>query len=89
MLDNAKTQMEILNWQVGISVVSKSTRPKLQYSLKHWCLYLVADSIRLLDADWLSPLMCINIGVLFGIIRMVRVRHDILLSAGGIINNIG
>ena len=35
----------------------------------------------------MSPLMCINIGVIFGIIRMVRVRCDLLVSAAGLINN--
>ena len=48
---------------------------------------LVADSIRLLDADLLSPLMCITIGVLFSIIQVVRVWFGILVSAAGFINN--
>ena len=56
-------------------------------SLKLWFFYLVADSIRLLDADLLSPLMCIKIGVLFSIIGVVAVWCDILVSAAGIINN--
>ena len=35
----------------------------------------------------MSPLLCINIGVIVGIIRMVRVRCDVLVSAAGLINN--
>ena len=57
--------------------------------LKHWCFYLVTDSILLLEANWLSPFMCINIGVLFSIIGVVRVGCDIMDSAAGIINNGG
>ena len=56
-------------------------------SLKLWFFYLVADSIRLLDADLLSPLMCIKIGVLFSIIGVMAVWCDILVSAAGFINN--
>ena len=58
-------------------------------SLKQWCFYLVNDSICLLDADWLSPLICINIGVLFSIIQAVKVCCDILFTAAGIIHNGG
>ena len=32
--------------------------------LKHWCFYLVTDSIGLLEDDSLSPLMCIDTAVL-------------------------
>ena len=42
-----------------------------------------------MEADWLSPLMCINIGVLFGIIQVVRVWCDIIVGAADIINNGG
>ena len=54
--------------------------------MKHWCFYLVDDGIGLLEADWLSPLMCINIDVLFGIIGAVRVWCDIMASAASFIN---
>ena len=60
---------------------------KVNKSLKLWFFYLVVDSIRLLDADLLSQLMCIKIGVLFSIIGVVGVRCDILVSAAGFINN--
>ena len=60
---------------------------KVNKSLKLWYFYIVADSIRLLEADLLSPLMCIKIGVLFSIIRVVRVWCGILVSAAGFINN--
>ena len=43
----------------------------------------------MLEADWLSPSMYINIDVLFSIIQAVRVCCDILFSATGIIHNGG
>ena len=60
---------------------------KVNKSLKLWFFYLVADSIRLLDTDLLSLLMCIKIGMLFSIIGVVRVWCDILVSAAGFNNN--
>ena len=57
--------------------------------LKHWCFYLVENSNGLLETDWLTPIMCINIGVLFGIIGVVRVWCDIMVSAADNINNCG
>ena len=42
-------------------------------SLKLWLFCLVVQINRLLEADWLSPLMCIKIDVLFSIIRVVTV----------------
>ena len=41
----------------------------------------------MLDADLLSPLMCITIGMLFSIIRVVRVWCGILVSAAVSIDN--
>ena len=41
------------------------------------------------ETDWLSPLMCINIGVLFGIIQAIRVWCDIMVGAADINNNGG
>ena len=43
----------------------------------------------MLDADWLSPLMCINMGVLFIIIRVVRVWLNIMVGAAGNATNAG
>ena len=40
-----------------------------------------------MEADWLSSLMCINIDVLFGIIAVIRVWFDVMVSAAGF-NNI-
>ena len=41
----------------------------------------------MLEADLLSPLMFIEISVLFSIIRVVRVWCGILISAAGLIDN--
>ena len=41
----------------------------------------------MLEDDLLSPLMYIKIGVLFSIIRLVRVWCGILVSAAGLIDN--
>ena len=41
----------------------------------------------MLETDWSSPLMCINIGVLFGIIQAIRVWCDIMVGAADIIKN--
>ena len=43
----------------------------------------------MLEADTLSPLMCINIDVLFSINQVVRALCDMLVSAAGFINNDG
>ena len=58
-------------------------------SLKHRLFYLVIQTNGLLDNDWLSPFMNINIDVLFSIIRVVGVWCGMLVSAGGFINNGG
>ena len=58
-------------------------------SLKLWLFYLVIQTNRLLDTDCLSPMMCIEIDVLFSIIRVVRMWCGILVSAAGFINNGG
>ena len=39
------------------------------------------------ETDWLSPLMCINIVVLFGIIQAMRVWCDVIVGAADINNN--
>ena len=36
MLDNAKTQIEFLNWHVGISVVIWLDTTKLKLQIKSW-----------------------------------------------------
>ena len=56
-------------------------------NLKRWFFYLVAKSLRLLEADLLSPSMFSKIGVLFSIIRVVRMWCGILVSAAGFTNN--
>ena len=68
-------------------MVSRFDSRNVNKSLKLWFFYLVADSIRLLDADLLSSLMCTKLDVLFSIIRVVGVWCDILVSAAGFINN--
>ena len=57
-------------------------------SLKLVTFYLVVQTNRLLDTDWLSPLMCDDIKMLFSIIRVVRMWCGILVSAAGFINNV-
>ena len=42
-----------------------------------------------MEDDSLSPLMCIDIAVLFGIIGVVRKWCDIVASAAGFISNGG
>ena len=61
----------------------------MQYSLKLWLFHLFVQTNRLLDTDWMSPLMCNEIGMLFSIIRVVRVVCGILVSAAGFIDNGG
>ena len=58
-------------------------------SLKLSLFYLVVQTNRLLDTDWLSPLMCNEIEMLFSIIRVVRMWCGILVSAAGFITNGG
>ena len=58
-------------------------------SLKLWLFYLVVQTNRLLDTDWLSPLMCNEIEMLFILIRVVWMWCGILVSAAGFINNGG
>ena len=70
-------------------MASKLDRPNKHSSLKLWLFYLVVQTNRLLDTDWLSPLMCIDIEMLFSIIRVVRMWCGILVSAAGFINNGG
>ena len=68
-------------------MVTRLDSQKVNRSLRLWHLLLVTDSIRLLVADLLSPLMCITIDVLFSIIRVVREWCGILVSAAGFHDN--
>ena len=48
-------------------------------SLKLWLFYLVVQTNRLLDTDWLSPLMCNEIEMLLSLVRVVRMCCAILV----------
>ena len=72
-----------LAWQAGWIAQTRNN------SLKLWLFYLFVQTNGLLDTDWMSPLMCIEIGMLFSIIRVLMVCRGILVSAAGFIDNGG
>ena len=68
-------------------MVSKLYSRKNPIRVRKFFFYLLTDSIQLLEADLWSPLMFIKIGMLFSIIRLVRVWCGILIRAAGLIEN--
>ena len=82
--------MEFLNWLVATDVITSfQTAQNINNRLKHCWWYLFTDSIRSLEDGSLSPLMCIDIAVLFGNIGVIRKWCDIMVSAAGFVNNGG